>query len=106
VLLGDFYIVDVKYGTEDELVKELKICEPFRFRPGASFWVSRDQVISLIEDGYFVELLPPDDPLIFRRWIIKLVEVDGKKYLRSDGSPVAADWLNCSPPKKEMSPVQ
>ncbi len=95
-MLGDFYIIEIKYGVEEEQVSELKICEPFRFRPGASFWVSREQVISLIEDGYFVELLPPEDPLAFKRWIIKIVEVEGRKYLRIDGLPVAGDWLDCS----------
>jgi hypothetical protein len=90
---GDFYILDVKYDPDTELAKELKISEPYGLRPGPSFWVGRDQVIGAIEDGFMVELLPPLFRMILKRLFLKVVEVNGKKYLRADGASVARDWV-------------
>ncbi len=93
MLPGDFYIVDVKYDPETELAREIKVSEPFNFRPGPAFWVDREQVIGMIEDGFLVESLPPVFRMLLKRLLIKVVEVNGKKYLRADGAPIPADFI-------------
>ncbi len=93
MLFGDFYLVDVKYDEQTGLASDLLICEPRNFQPGATFWANREAVISLIEDGYHVELLPPDGPMSMKRWFVRVVELAGKKYLRLDRELIASDKL-------------
>ncbi len=93
MLPGDFYIVDVRYDPETELARELKVSEPFNFRPGPAFWVDREQVIGMIEDGFLVEFLPPAFRMLLKRLLIKVVEVNGKKYLRADSARIPADFI-------------
>ncbi len=93
MLPGDFYIVDVKYDPETELARELKVSEPFNFRPGPACWVDREQVIGMIEDGFLVESLPTIFRMLLKRLLIKVVEVNGKKYLRTDSARIPADFI-------------
>jgi hypothetical protein len=93
LLFGDFYIVDVKYDLETGLASELLICEPRNFHPGIMFWAKREDVISLIEDGYHLELFPPDERPVDKRWFVKVIEIGGKKYMRIDRVAIAADGL-------------
>ncbi len=58
MLSGDYYIIDYKYDPEAGLARELKVSEAFGFRPGPAFWLSREQIIGAIEDGFTVETLP------------------------------------------------
>ncbi len=93
MLFGDFYILDVKYDPATGLAKDVRISGTDGARPTCPFWTVREKVIELIEDGYFVEMLPPDCDAISKRVIVKVVDIAGKKYLRMDGKPVAADLL-------------
>jgi hypothetical protein len=93
LLFGDFYIMDVKYDAQTGLANELLICEPRNFLPGSSFWVNRADIIGLIEDGYHLELFPPEDLNTPRRWFVRVVNVGGKNYLRADREEIPADLL-------------
>ncbi len=91
MFLGDFYIVDYEYDMNTGLAKRILICEGRGTCTSPAFWVTREQVIGLIEDRYTAELLPPEGQKVYARRIVRLVEVSGKKYLRTDGAAVAAD---------------
>ncbi len=93
MLSGDFYIIDYKYDAEAGLARELKISELDGLRPGPAFWLSREQIIGAIEDGFTVESLPRVFQMLLKRLLIRVVEVNGQKYLRADGAAIAADWI-------------
>ncbi len=93
LLFGDFYIMDVRYDKQTGLASELLICEPRNFLPGSTFWVNRDAVISLIDDGYHLELFPPENMTVLRRWFVQVVNVEGKDYLRADRECIPEDFL-------------
>lgn len=93
MLFGDFYLMDVKYDAQTGLASELLICEPRNFLPGSHFWVSREAVISLIEDGYHLELFPPENQTVLQRWFVRVVNVGGKNYLRADREAIPEDHL-------------
>ncbi len=93
LLFGDFYIMDVKYDTHTGLASEVLICEPHNFLPGSTFWVNREAVISLIEDGYRLELFPPEDLEAPRRWFVRVVRIGDANYLRADHEQIPEDLL-------------
>ncbi len=93
MFLGDFYIVDYEYHMDTGLAKRILICEGRGTCTSPAFWVTREQVVGLIEDRYTAELLPPEGAKIYRRRMVQLIEVKGKKYLRTDGAAIAADYF-------------
>ncbi len=93
MLSGDFYILDVKYDPETSLAKELKVSETYGLLPGPSFWINREQVIGMIEDGFLVEALPDVFRMLLKRLLVNVVEVNGKKYLRADDSHIPTDFI-------------
>ncbi len=93
MFLGDFYIVDYEHDMDTGLAKRILICEGRGTCTSPAFWVARDQVIGLIEDRYTAELLPPKGAKIYPRRMVQLVEVEGEKYLRTDGAAIPADYL-------------
>ncbi len=93
MFLGDFYIVDYEYDLNAGLAKRILICEGRGTCTSPAFWVAREQVIGLIEDRYTAELLPPEGVKIYPRRMVQIVEIEGKKYLRTDGAAIAADFF-------------
>ncbi len=93
MLFGDFYILDVKYDPSTGLAKDVRISGTDGARPTCPFWTIREKVIELIEDGYYVEMLPSDCDAVSKRVIVKVVNINGTKYLRMDGKRAAADML-------------
>ncbi len=91
MLFGDFYILEVKYDPKTGLAKDMRISGTDGSRPTCPFWTIREKIIELIEDGYFVEMLPPDCDAISKRVIVKVVDIAGNKYLRMDEKKLAAD---------------
>ncbi len=91
MLFGDFYILEVKYDTATGLVKDVRISGTDGARPICPFWTVREKIIELIEDGYYVEILPPDCDAISKREIVRVVNIGGHKYLRMDGKRVPED---------------
>ncbi len=89
---GDFYIVDITYDCETGLGKDFSICVGRLDCLGPSFLVTREELIFLIEDGSTVELIPPENERGRRRIRVKVVELDGIKYLRTDGESISADF--------------
>jgi hypothetical protein len=93
MLFGDFYIVEIQYDPQTGLASFIKICEPCGSCPGPGFWASRAQIIQLIGDGYTVEPLPEDSHMLPPRQLVRIVALDGKTYLRTDGAALPADRL-------------
>ncbi len=93
MLFGDFYILDVRYDPATGLAKDVRISGTDGARPICPFWTVREKVIDLIEDGYYVEMLPPDCDAVSKRVIVRVVNINGTKYLRMDDIRAPTDML-------------
>ncbi len=92
MFLGDFYIKEIEYDQETNLAKKFLICGGLINSLGTAFWITRDQLIEVIEDHNTVELLPENEWVHHRR-IVKVVIVGAKQYLRTDGAAVEDDFF-------------
>ncbi len=92
MFLGDFYIKEIEYNQETNLAKKFLICGGLINSLGTAFWITRDQLIEVIEDHNTVELLPENE-WVHQRRLVKVISVDGRNYLRTDGITAEEDFF-------------
>ncbi len=93
MLFGDFGIVSFEYDAEKEQAVRLYVWDICGVKLNAPYWVKREQVIGLVEDGFIVVPLHVGQKEVVSRQRLHVVLVDGVKYLRLDRKQVAKDWI-------------
>jgi len=93
MFFGDYYVVNVEYDPETNLTKRIQICDGRCDHLGPAYWISREEAFAVIEDCYTLELPLQENQRVIQRQLVRVVELNGKKYLRTDGAAIASDYL-------------
>ena len=93
----DYLITSVKYDKKDQLFEKVRTHEQMDDHAvGYPFPEDRDQLLKKLEEGYCYATLitPEDDQFDYQVGKkVSLVEVEGKRFLRTDGEKTKRDYL-------------
>ncbi len=89
MLFGDFGIVSFEYDAEKKQAVRLYIWDICGLKLNAPYWLKREQVIGLVEDGFLVVPLKGERKGVALRQWLHVVLVNGVKFLRLDRKRIA-----------------
>ena len=96
----DYVITTVRYDNEDTRIKQVKRAEydPEENKFGSRSEKSRQSVVSSIESGNEYYTVPPDGDGGYT-WgdKVDVMQVNGEKFIRTDGNKVEGDNLENLP---------
>lgn len=91
---ADYCISAVSYSEDPKHIKEAKVHEDRGDGIGPGEIWSRSQIVSSIESGYsFITILKTEDDKWKRGEDVHIIEVKGKKYIRTDKNEIEEDNL-------------
>ncbi len=93
MLFGDFGIVSFEYDAEKKQAVRLYIWDICGVKLNAPYWLKREQVIGLVEDGFLVVPLKGERKGVALRQWLHVVLVNGVRFLRLDRKLIAEDWI-------------
>jgi len=80
IFASDFYIVQVE-GNDWKKAKRFRLRESLWTKLGQPFWVEREQLARTIEEGFVVEVMPPEAESSFGKRVL-LVRLNEEPYFR------------------------
>ncbi len=94
---ADFLISGVRYDSDHSFIKELRSHEDNENSMGSSFIEQKHQVISKIKSSKTYVTIYKKDGKWNKGEDVRVIKVNGKEFIRTDGNSIEADNLGHLP---------